>query len=988
MPWRQLAPALEAPVFRVCAVGAIGSMTVGTSDGVLRSRLVGGRPAVSRLATMSTIRGKVWAAALAITLVSVACGAYAILGIRNAGTLVGKTFDQSLMSVNFARAAAADFANMQAAFARRMLVANATAAAELDERIVGLYSSLGEDLEIAAERAQSSRVTTAVARVRQAALDWNAERARVASSGATLSDWKRLDEFAEVAEQQIDLLVNYTAGDGFKYRQSARGIVATDISLSIAGTALAALISAAIAWLLCRQIIGSVASASAFAKRIAQGHLDDPLPSGGGDELGALIASMGVMRDNIRVMMCNEVAQRRSAQTRLADALEASHAGFFFIGADGRVLLSNSRSVEFFSGAGEVCKPGCVFGNLSGPLVAPILSATNGTFEARLDDGRWVRASRSVTKEGEIIAICSDISELKEQELLLKEANAILDAALSNMTQGLCMFDENQRLRLVNRRFGEIFGARERDLPPGLSIEEVAARCLAARSLATGEDWLRAPLAGKPGDFDQPRYIQIAGDRVVSGLHKGLEGGGWVSTFEDVTESKATEREIRFLATHDALTRLANRRLLEEKAEAAIAEMGRGKGFGLFCLDLDGFKEVNDTYGHPVGDQLLQQVAQRLSACAREVDTVCRLGGDEFAILQWSVEGPDDANRLAERVISALSTPFHIQNLRVLVGASIGIAMAPVDGSQFPILLKKADTALYHAKKEARGTWRFFDEQMASKLRKSKNLEAELRSALERDEFELFYQPLYDLASKRICAFEALLRWRHPVRGVISPLDFIALCESSGLIVPIGEMVLRAACKEASAWPRDIKVAVNISAVQFQSPRLFESVRNALAAAALPANRLELEITESVLLNNADKILETLLAFRALGCRISMDDFGTGYSSLSYLRQFPFDKIKIDRCFVGDLESADHSRVIVRTILGLGKNLGIDVTAEGVETREQLEWLEQAGCREAQGYLFSPPVPANEIPVLFAMWSKQSVVQAFPQHLVRRVAND
>jgi predicted signal transduction protein with EAL and GGDEF domain len=373
---------------------------------------------------------------------------------------------------------------------------------------------------------------------------------------------------------------------------------------------------------------------------------------------------------------------------------------------------------------------------------------------------------------------------------------------------------------------------------------------------------------------------------------------------------------------------------------------------------------VNDTLGHPVGDKLLQAVADRLGSCVRETDTVARLGGDEFAIVQVDIAGPEHAGELAARVVAALSRPYDIEGQQVIVGASVGIAVAPGDGSNWDTLLKNADMALYRAKSDGKGVHRWFGPGMDARLQQRRRMELELRQALTNGELELFYQPLVSLASDRVSSFEALLRWRHPEHGLVSPGDFIPLAEETGLIVPIGEWVLRQACADASAWLGGIKIAVNVSAIQFRNSRLVEAVSDALAGSGLQAQRLELEVTESVLLHDGEATLATLHQLRRLGVRIALDDFGTGYTSLSYLRSFPFDKLKIDQSFVRDLAETTEAAAIVRAVTQLGTALGMSITAGGIETEEQLAYLRDEACTEGQGYLFSRPVPADAIPVL------------------------
>ena len=457
--------------------------------------------------------------------------------------------------------------------------------------------------------------------------------------------------------------------------------------------------------------------------------------------------------------------------------------------------------------------------------------------------------------------------------------------------------------------------------------------------------------------------LVFTGGRCIEVEQRTIAGGGTIVTFENVTERRQDEARIAHMAHHDALTRLPNRVKLGERLDAALAETGRGVGSAILCLDLDRFKSVNDTLGHSVGDTLLQLVAERLGACVREVDTVARLGGDEFAVVQAGAACAEDAARLAERILCTVGEPYDVAGHSIMVGISIGIAMAPTDGTSPEQLMRNADTALGRAKTDGRGRFCFFEAEMDARLQARRAMELDLRQALAAEEFELFFQPLVDLKRDRVSGFEALLRWHHPERGLVPPTEFIPVAEETGLIVPLGAWVLQRACVEAAGWADGLKVAVNLSPVQFRDPVLVTMVAEALAQSGLLPNRLELEITESVLLHDSEGNLAKLQALRTLGASISMDDFGTGYSSLSYLRSFPFDKIKIDRSFVGDLQGAD-SGCIVRAVAGLGTSLGMVTTAEGVETAAQLAQLRIEGCTEAQGYFFSPPRPSDEIPAV------------------------
>lgn len=431
---------------------------------------------------------------------------------------------------------------------------------------------------------------------------------------------------------------------------------------------------------------------------------------------------------------------------------------------------------------------------------------------------------------------------------------------------------------------------------------------------------------------------------------------------EDIAERKRAEAQIARLAHYDPLTDLPNRVLFQKSLGEALARRSRkGDALAVHFVDLDRFKTVNDTLGHPLGDALLKIAAERLRGCVREGDTVARLGGDEFAIVQTGLDDGNGATRLAARIVEAMAAPFDLQGHHVVIGASVGVSLAPTDGDDADELLKKADMALYRAKADGRGAYHFFERAMDEQLQARRALELDLRRALQAGEFELFYQPLYHLGDERVTGCEALLRWRHPERGMVSPADFIPLAEEIGLIVQLGEWVLRRACAEAANWPEHVRLAVNLSPAQFRDRGLVRTVVSALAASGLPAQRLELEITESVLLQDSQANMTMLHDLKALGVRISMDDFGTGYSSLSYLRSFPFDKIKIDQTFVRDILHDSDAMAIIKAVLDLGASMGVVTTAEGVETQAQLDALRQQGCAEIQGYFISRPAPASEI---------------------------
>ncbi|AFL51582.1 bifunctional diguanylate cyclase/phosphodiesterase [Sinorhizobium fredii] len=436
----------------------------------------------------------------------------------------------------------------------------------------------------------------------------------------------------------------------------------------------------------------------------------------------------------------------------------------------------------------------------------------------------------------------------------------------------------------------------------------------------------------------------------------------------DITEHRQAEedkllaqKQMAHLARHDMLTGLANRMFFRECFDRALSEKGAAGRMAVLCLDLDGFKAINDTLGHPAGDAVLRQVSARLVQSVRPADVVARLGGDEFAIIHPLATTHDDAVRLARRVIDTLCEPFTIEGVSATVGASVGIAFAPDDGTSADELIKAADIALYNAKASGRGTYKRFDLAMHAQLQAHQQVKIALRGALQRNEFELHYQPLISLRSRRVTGCEALLRWRNPERGMVAPSEFIPIAEETGLIVPIGEWILDQACRQAAQWPERVSIAINLSPVQFKHRNLVKTVADALSASRLTPARLQLEITESVLLDESEHNIQLLQELRGLGVKIAMDDFGTGYSSLGYLRSFPFDKIKVDQAFVRDLPHGKESLAIVKAVAGLGHSLGMTTTIEGIETEAQLAAVNAEGFHEVQGYIFSRPVPPSEI---------------------------
>ncbi len=550
--------------------------------------------------------------------------------------------------------------------------------------------------------------------------------------------------------------------------------------------------------------------------------------------------------------------------------------------------------------------------------------------------------------------------QLMSREDELKQLNRRIDVALNNMTHGLCMFDADQKMIVCNATYVEMYGLSPDQTQPGTALARIESRraAIGTGAIASAEQIAAAKqTAQQYSAFTQ----ELMDGRVVAVSQRPMSDGGWVAVHEDITERRRAEAKISHLARHDLLTNLPNRVLFREHLETAFAKLQPGRGCAILCLDLDHFKTVNDTLGHPIGDELLKAVAGRLISAVQSPDMVARIGGDEFAIVQNAVERPEQCSELASRIVEVVGHPYDIDGRHIDIGTSIGIAIAPNDGANPDQLLKNADMALYLAKGDGRGTHRFFEREMDKRLQARRTLEIDLRSAIVKGEFELHYQPIVHLSDGHVSGFEALVRWNHPQRGQVPPLQFIPLAEETGLILPLGEWVLRTACAQAAKWPERLGVAVNLSAAQFKGRNLVQVALNALAASGLTPNRLDLEITELVLLKGEVSTLATLHQLRDLGVRISMDDFGTGYSSLAYLRSFPFDKIKIDRQFVRDMPERNDSRAIIRAVASLASSLRIATIIEGIETEEQLDMAKAEGCDEAQGFLFAKPMPERDV---------------------------
>ncbi|HEV2518476.1 MAG TPA: EAL domain-containing protein [Devosia sp.] len=579
----------------------------------------------------------------------------------------------------------------------------------------------------------------------------------------------------------------------------------------------------------------------------------------------------------------------------------------------------------------------------TGNTAAP--SSDPGT-AAPADDAARLKLSRSLS---------STRSKLRAQELHLR---AILD----NLAHGISLYDRHGRLVLCNRQFLDIYR-----LPPALGKRGTTFRQILEARVAgnthVGDD-VEGYVADRLSAVHEQRTLggihRLNSGQVISMTHQPIEDGGWISTHKDVTELHNMQAELTHLAYHDALTGLPNRTLFYRRVGNAFRDVGRASGFAVLCLDLDGFKAINDTLGHAAGDALLKQFAGRLGGCLGPMDSAARMGGDEFAVLHRGGDA-ESALDLAASICAATVAPYDLDGQVVTIAVGIGIAVAGTDGSEPDELLHNADVALYAAKRDSHGSIRCFEPALNRIGVDRRRLEADLRRAIEFGEFELHFQPILNLRTHAFSGFEALLRWQHPERGLVPPCDFIPVAEETGLIVPIGDWVIREALAEAARWPGELKIAVNVSSVQLVRGSLVTTLVQALAASGIAHERVEIEITESVFLENSEQSLETLRQLRGLGLRIALDDFGTGFSALGYLLAFPFDKIKIDGTFIKALDSAEGAETIVAAVADIGARLMMATTAEGIETAEQLRGVHAAGYTEAQGYLISRPMTRDAV---------------------------
>ena len=594
-----------------------------------------------------------------------------------------------------------------------------------------------------------------------------------------------------------------------------------------------------------------------------------------------------------------------------------------------------------------------------------LMLGANGRLTALADDLR--RTSAALTEAHGAVAAANDSlatqnATLRGRDEALRIQNARFDAALNNMSQGLLMADNDRRVIVCNKRFREMFGLRPEEVEPGARLDDLLHVTMERQTqplLVISE--IHQRLSGIWSANERGQFYAETDDASIQVVYVPMSEGGWVVTYEDISERRKVEANTEYLAHHDVLTGLPNRLAFTLRLNHLLGNPANRRRFALLFVDVDDFKDINDTLGHLAGDMLLVTIAQRLRANVREEDLVARLGGDEFAILQMMPRDRNETLALAQRLVDAIDQPYDLEGRRISSSISLGIAVEDDETRDAEHLFRNADMALYRAKATGRNTWRFFEPEMQQEVQTRSTITADLRLALKEDQFDIFYQPVMHASSGQLVQFEGLLRWNHHSLGSVAPGRFIPIAEESRLIVPIGEMVLRRACAEAMRWPCQVRVAVNLSPVQFAGRGLVSIVESALNDAGLDPSRLELEITEGALLRDSEQVSVVLRQLRSLGVTIALDDFGTGYASLSYLRQLPFDKIKIDRSFIMGLNKNDDSVPIIEAVISLARNLSMTTTAEGVETEDQWRLLAAMGCTYVQGYLFDRPQSAANV---------------------------
>ena len=683
-------------------------------------------------------------------------------------------------------------------------------------------------------------------------------------------------------------------------------------------------------------------------------------------------------------------------KTRLTMALDNMSQGLCMFDSESRLILCNQRYLEMYDLSPKIVRPGCSLveiieqrkktntfegdaGSYGAEVGALVAEGNTASRLVEIPDGRIIRLVHQPMPNGAWVATHEDITVQRRAEQERDRNREFLNLVVDNIPVTTVVKDARDLRYVFVNREGERYYAMPRDkiigktpfdlLPPASAqlVVDLDRQMLAAnRGPIIDEHQIRMPDGA----------LRIAKSTRLPILDADGEPQYLLAVIEDITERKRAEERIAHQAHHDALTNLPNRVLFRSQLEIALNQLRDGQHLALLYLDIDHFKSVNDTLGHPMGDELMRAVADRLRHCVQVGDSVARLGGDEFALIHAAIRHPQDCIPLLNKIYDAIRAPYELGGHQVVADVSIGIAIAPGDGTEPDELLKNADLALYGAKAEGRGTYRFFELDMDARMKERRSLELDLRKAITNGEFELHYQPILDIAQDKVVGCEALVRWHHPERGMIAPAQFIPVAEETGLINPIGEWVLRQACADAAKWPDDLKIAVNLSPVQFRSRSLVQTIFNAFASAGLRPDRLELEITETVLMHHTDATIEVLNQLHKIGVRIAIDDFGTGFSSLGYLRSFPISKLKIDRTFIRDLPDDPDATAIVRAVVGLATSLGIVSTAEGVETDGQLTSLRSMGCSEMQGYLLSPPRPLKEVVRFFPSARSRAVSAA------------
>jgi diguanylate cyclase (GGDEF)-like protein len=723
-----------------------------------------------------------------------------------------------------------------------------------------------------------------------------------------------------------------------------------------------------------------------------------PLPGGGGIVTYTDITGREALHSRLREQ--NEVMSQQQEELRLRNeqfdiALNHMPQGLCFFDKDQRLLVCNERYVEMYNIDPANIYPGIPLSEViglryaagSGPKMTRqdyqdncddvaatqkpsdrLIELQNGRiFIIRhhpLPDNGWVATHEDATERQTLYAQLQQQYEIvKEQQETLRQRNLQFDLAINNMGQGLCFYDKDERLIVCNQRYIEMYGLDPKEVYSGITLREIVNlrhRAGTGPSKSADEDYAyltTVAFAHQASDS----IVERADGRVIDIHHRPMADGGYVATHDDITEQRRSEAKIAYMAQHDALTDLANRVLLNERLENALARAKRGEVMALHLIDLDYFKRINDTLGHPMGDLLLKEVAQRLRFVIREGDTLARLGGDEFALLQVRIQHADDAAVMAQRIIDLVSTPYDLDGNEAVIGATVGVAIGGVDAWAQDELVRKADLALYAAKGMGRGRFQFFLNSMDADMQSRRALERDLRRALRKDEFELRFETMVRVHDGGVSGFEAEIFWQHPEQGVLAPETFLPLAEELGLTAKLADWALREACLVAAKWPPHVQASVNLCAEQLRNAGLPLTVVSALAASGLPASRLELEVPESALLSLGDAVLPVLNGLRELGVLLVLDDFGVSGSLLRYLRDLPFHKVKLSSDLVKDAGRRKGSAELIRTIATLASGAGIVCAAKGVDTAEQREKVAAEGCIELQGELFGQPRRAVEI---------------------------